>query len=126
MTMENCRKCKKIFPRINEPICDNCKKEEEDLFLKVKEYLSENRNATILEISENTGATAKKISGYLRDGRLEISSSNGELNCRICNAPINSGQYCDRCLIDVNKEIEKFGSKKVGDLAKGASMRTRK
>ena len=132
MEMSNCRKCKKLFPKLYDPICDNCKKEEEALFDKVRNFLGDNKNATILEISENTGASAKKILSYLREGRLEISSASGELICRMCSAPISSGQYCEKCLIEVNQQIASFapGSKNkpqsAGDDAKGAAMRVRR
>ena len=103
MEMANCRKCKKVFPRINDPICDSCKKEEELLFRSVVDYLRDHPKAAITEISEATGASAKKILGYLRDGRLEIAS--GELNCRSCGVKISSGSYCEPCTVEINLQI---------------------
>jgi len=103
MEMANCRKCKKVFPRISDPICDSCKKEEEDLFRSVVEYLRDNPGSSVNQVSEATGATAKKIMGYLRDGRIEISTS--ELSCRQCGVRIKTGIYCDTCQVEVNLQI---------------------
>ena len=133
MEMSNCKRCKKLFPRINEPICDNCLKLEEEQFITVKEFLHENSKATILEIADATGCPAKRIIGWLREGRLEILSESGELKCRNCSKPINSGNYCDPCFIEVNQEIDGMfsgtkGKKNHGFGAggSGATMHTRK
>ena len=106
MEMANCRRCRKLFPRINEPICEACKKADEDQFLAVKEFLRENPKSTILVISEVTGASHKRITQWLREGRLEIHEGGGDLRCRNCNRGINSGVYCDTCLIEVNQAID--------------------
>jgi len=129
MEMANCLRCRKLFPRINEPICDDCKKREEDLFLAVKEFLRENPKSTILKISEVTGASHKRITQWLREGRLELSSGSGDLQCRGCGKDITSGNYCDPCFIQVNQDIDSMFSnnkdaKIHGGLSAGA-MRTR-
>jgi len=104
MEMANCRKCKKLFAKIRSPICTDCEREEEQLFLVVQDYLRDNPKATIGEVAEATGATAKKILGYLRDGRLEAAT--GELSCRNCGEKITGGHFCDECTERVNREMD--------------------
>jgi len=111
MEMANCKRCKKLFPRVNEPICEACKKAEEELFLNVKEFLRENSKSTVMEISQATGASHKRITDWLREGRLELSAEASELNCRGCGKRITSGNYCDACLIQVNQDIDTMFSK---------------
>ena len=105
MTMANCMRCRKLFPKIIDPICDACKKEEEVVFERVKRFLEENKESTVKEISKATGVSAGKILGYLRDGRLEISAEKGGLNCRNCGAEIGSGNFCESCQVKLNREI---------------------
>jgi len=104
MEMANCRKCKKLFPRITDPICDTCKKGEEEIFNSVKEFLRDNPKSTVGEVAEATGVTAKKIFGYLRDGRIEIAEGAG-LFCTQCSTPIRSSQLCQECFAKASKEI---------------------
>ena len=106
MTMENCRKCKKLFPRLLSPICEDCIKEEEELFQSVRKHLQENPNSTIAKTAEVTGVSAKKIMGYLRDGRIELSETNSDLHCRVCGTPIKSGTYCEPCHIKVQGDLQ--------------------
>jgi len=107
MEMANCLRCKKVFPRFSDPICDECKKKDEDLFKKVKDYLDDNPSSTVARLSEVSGASPKKIMTWLREGRLELADAEGgDLKCRQCNAAITSGSFCDSCLIEVNQQIE--------------------
>ena len=132
MEMSNCLRCKKLFPRISDPICDDCKKKEEELYLTVRDFLHENREATVMQISEATGASHKRITQWLREGRLELALSNNELKCRQCNADITSGQYCEKCVLEMNLAIDDMfgtvGGKKPIDsqgVGKGSAMHTR-
>ena len=107
MEMANCVRCKKVFPRFNDPICDECKKKDEDLFKKVKDFLDDNPSSTVMRLSEVSGASPKKIMTWLREGRLELADAEGsELRCRQCGVALTSGSFCDSCLIEVNQQIE--------------------
>jgi hypothetical protein len=103
MEMANCRKCKKLFAKIDSPICDDCKKEEEKLFEEVKKYLRDNPNSTLSQIAEATGMPLKKLMAYLREGRLEVAS--GELFCRQCGAEITTGNFCNRCAAKMGQRL---------------------
>ncbi|BEP29093.1 hypothetical protein [Helicovermis profundi] len=67
-----CESCKNpFFADANLSICNVC---IESLFNSVKEYISENRNATINEVIENTNVKRKYINKWLREGRLDLKS----------------------------------------------------
>ena len=106
MEMANCLRCKKVFPRFREPICEECKKKDEELFTLVKEYLEEHPSATIHQISAETGASTKKILAWLREGRLEIAEATGDLKCRQCGEGITTGQFCEACTREISRQIE--------------------
>ena len=112
MEMANCLRCRKVFPRIKDPICEECKKKDEELFTKVRLYLEENPTSTVRKISEETGASAKKILAWLREGRLEIAEATGDLKCRQCGVDITTGQFCDPCANEMSRQIDNLMGEK--------------
>jgi len=105
MDITNCVRCKRLFQRVKDPICDECKKKDDKLFDTVKEFLNENPSSTIMQISEATGASHRRIMQWLRDGRLELVEGEGELTCRHCGKDITTGVLCDECLLEVNRQV---------------------
>ena len=106
MEMSNCLRCKKLFPKFKEPICEACKKKDEELFERVKGYLEANPTSTVVQISAETGASAKKILTWLREGRLELTQATGDLKCRQCGVDLTTGQFCEACFVEINRQIE--------------------
>ena len=103
MEMANCRRCRKLFARTSDPICDDCKKADELQFEEVKKYLRDNPGATLAQISDATGMPMKKLMAYLREGRLEVAS--GELVCRQCGVEISSGNFCNKCAAKMGQQL---------------------
>jgi len=104
MELAKCAKCKNVFPRVREPICEKCLKEEEQLFETVKEYLRDHPKSSVSDVAEATGTSARKILGYLRDGRIEVVEGAG-LTCGHCGEPIATGQLCKECFEKADKKI---------------------
>ena len=114
MEMANCLRCRKVFTKFKEPICEECKKKDEELFVQVKTYLEENPVSTIHQISVDTGASTKKILSWLREGRLETAEATGELKCRQCGADVTTGQLCEPCIAELSRQIDGMMSEKPG------------
>lgn len=109
MQTKNCLRCGKLFFQTSSPICPKCVEEEENIFLKVKKYIEENPDNTINMIVEHTEVSAKKILGYIRDGRLTISKGlSGEIRCEKCDRPIESGKLCSSCSNTLAKDFNKI------------------
>ncbi len=107
MTMKNCSECGRLFSHPASPICHDCKREDERNFEKVRDFLREYKDTDISVVSERTGVSAKKITRYLRDGRLLSSGlSPLSIQCERCDVPIQSGRYCERCKQDLHKDME--------------------
>ncbi|KPU26438.1 MerR family transcriptional regulator [Caloranaerobacter sp. TR13] len=122
MNIKNCSKCGKIFAYdgINK-LCPKCRKEEEEEFSRVKEYIYNNPGANIQLVSEETGVPVKKILRYLREGRLELKDeyNNLILACERCGKPIKTGRFCDKCVVELQRELK-------GAVAKNESIRKNK
>jgi flagellar operon protein (TIGR03826 family) len=123
MELRNCPECGKIFTFIKTNLCPECKQKLEDQFEIVKQYLIENPQATMQQISEDTDIPEKTIAGYLRDGRIIASSANKNLGltCELCGEPITTGRFCYACsqkLTDGFKQsISEINKKKAAETA---------
>lgn len=97
--LRNCRRCGKMFNYLSgPPICMDCKKDDEEIFKKIKEYLYDNPGATLSEVATVLEVSVEKIKMFLKEGRLEIKDgANIILECERCGKSIKTGRYCDAC-----------------------------
>lgn len=98
--VRNCRKCGKVYTYLGgNPICPACKQLDEEDFKKVKDYLYRNPGAGLSQVSVDLEISVDKIKRFLKEGRLEIVSQDGNLflECEGCGKAINSGRFCDEC-----------------------------
>jgi flagellar operon protein (TIGR03826 family) len=102
MEVVNCPRCGRVFTRINKPVCPHCVKEDEDTFEIVRTYVKEHMHCSMKELSEETHVSVKRITQFIRDGRLEISMGMaGEIVCTQCGRPILTGRFCEKCAMDI-------------------------
>ena len=109
ITVEVCRKCKKLFnySGFGLKYCPGCMKEDEKNREKVKEYLRENGAANMYQISEATGVSEHAIKIYLREGMLEIPEGSPiYIKCEKCGCDIRSGRWCPECAANRSKELK--------------------
>ena len=107
MEAMNCPRCGKIFVQVFESICDSCIKAEEHIFDKVREYVKDNPNRTVKEVSDACEVSVKRVLQYIRDGRIEASSGmHGEIVCSKCAKPILIGRMCEKCILETNFEVQ--------------------
>ncbi len=99
MNLRNCSRCGKMFNYVQgPPICDACKKEIEESFQRVKDYIDGNPRASLKQISEDNGVTAKQIQQWIREERLMFSKDSPlKLVCEKCGEPILTGRFCTKC-----------------------------
>ena len=106
MGAANCARCGRMFVRMNKNICPDCVKIEESKFESVREYVKENPNCTLQEVSSVCDVSSKRILQYVKDGRLELSTGmQGDLTCSKCGKPIRIGRLCEKCIVDVSQKI---------------------
>ena len=98
MDLRNCRKCGKMFNYLQgPPICDNCKRKMEEQFQVVKQWIRSNPGTSIAETAEECEVEPGLIKQWIREERLELSGSDGEIVCENCGKPIETGRLCDEC-----------------------------
>ncbi|HEY8463334.1 MAG TPA: MerR family transcriptional regulator [Bacillota bacterium] len=110
MDIRNCRRCGRIYQYNGRYICNNCLRQEEEDFQKVKQDLIDHPGSSLLDVSERTGVELKVITRFLREGRLETEDfelETGELQCENCQRPIKAGRFCDRCAALLEQEFKK-------------------
>ena len=115
MDVRNCRNCKKLFNYLQGPIiCPACQEEMEKKFNDVKNYVWDNKNASIEEISEANDVPIKQIQQWIREERLVFSeNSPSGIPCEKCGKLIKSGRYCDECKKDVSIALDSVTKKQV-------------
>lgn len=122
MDVRNCSRCGQIYAYDGFKVCARCRQEDEEDFKKVKEYLDENPGANIPQVEEETGIDSKKIIEFLRQGRLEIEGEgNIILGCERCGVAINTGRFCDKCKVEMEREFKQSigGGRDPKDLQSG-------
>lgn len=126
--VRNCRKCGKIFTYLGgAPICPACKQVDEEDFKRIKEYLYKNPGAGLNQVSVELDIGVEKIKRFLKEGRLEIVSTEGNmfLECENCGKSIKSGRYCDDCEKDMAANFKSTAAQMKSELD-GISDSTRK
>lgn len=103
MNVRNCRKCGRLFNYVMGPItCPACRDALEEKFKEVKEYVRDNPNCGIDQVSKDCDVEVSQIKQWLREERLQFSeSSMVQLTCENCGALIRSGKYCEKCKNEV-------------------------
>lgn len=99
MNVMNCRNCGRLFNVLgNEKLCPQCRKELEDKFQEVKEFLQENPNSSMEVVSREMNVSVKQIKQWVREERLILSeASESGIVCERCGKMIRTGKYCDQC-----------------------------
>ena len=105
-----CRHCKNLFHYITGPrICPVCRKQEEERFKAVKEYLLRYPGASLPQVSEATGVSRQMILKFLREDRLKVSDeSEISLVCERCGRKIQSGKRCSQCEAELLKALNEM------------------
>lgn len=70
MSLNSCAKCGKFFKKRRDILCSDCSEEEGNPYKKVREYVYNNRGATVFEVAAETGVSRNLVLKYFKDGVL--------------------------------------------------------
>jgi hypothetical protein len=73
--VETCNDCGGLFAFLPRGICADCQDLRERRYQAVREWLLDNRGASVPQTSEATGVDESLISEFVREGRLEVVGS---------------------------------------------------
>jgi len=106
--LRNCKRCGRLFVYNGDPYCSKCLEEDEEIFVKVREYIEEHPKTTTFEVAEALDVPVEKILHFLRQGKLELSGENVNiiLGCERCGKPITTGRYCAECALTMEREFK--------------------
>lgn len=95
----SCKICGKLFNYMGGmKLCQACTNKMEDKFHEVKEYIYENKNATMQDVSKACEVPTQQIQRWIRDERLAFSDDSPLcIQCESCGANIKTGRYCSNC-----------------------------
>ena len=100
MDIKNCRSCGKMiqYPGYGPIMCLGCRKKLDESFQRVKQYLKDNPDCTINELSENAEVSIAQINQWIKEERLIFSKNSPiGIDCEGCGKMIRSGRYCPEC-----------------------------
>lgn len=99
--VKNCSECNGIYvQKTSVEICEKCYLKEQEVFNKVKLYISKSKNkdATMEDILNSTGAFEKKVIKWVKEGRISTRHLvNFSYNCELCSTPTREGRLCSSC-----------------------------
>ncbi|MBD5468277.1 MAG: flagellar protein [Lachnospiraceae bacterium] len=99
MNVRNCRKCGRIFNYVAGPhICPACREKQEEKFQEVKNFIRDNKDASINVVSEECDVEIPQIQQWIREERLAFSDDSPiGVSCENCGAMIKTGRFCEKC-----------------------------
>jgi flagellar operon protein (TIGR03826 family) len=103
--LKNCRRCKRLFVTMAQPICPSCLEEEEKDFETVKEYLEEYPQSTSSQIAEGTGVAEEVVVEFIKAGRLVPKKAVIAYSCELCRKPIHKGRLCKVCMSKLESQL---------------------
>lgn len=95
----NCRSCGALFRKTTgDRLCPQCAKKLEEKYSEVRQYISDNKGVSIMQVSREMDVSVEQIKSWIREDRLQLDEAGDpEFCCLQCGVPIRSGKYCDNC-----------------------------
>jgi len=72
MSPVNCYECGKLVLQNIDGLCPDCHREMEMLISTIKDFLVQNGQVNVMELSASTGIPTEKLLKLLRSGRLAV------------------------------------------------------
>ncbi|HEY9070235.1 MAG TPA: hypothetical protein VIV61_08240 [Candidatus Ozemobacteraceae bacterium] len=104
----SCRMCGAIIMRMSRDVCPKCHLEEEERFLKVKEYLRSHPGASVKDVARETLIPENQINYFISSGRLERVGVIIEHTCQTCHKVITAGIICSECKKDIKAHVKQL------------------
>src|SRR5690625_4047344 len=100
MKLANCKRCGVVYRmQHGTRFCPSCLRAEDEEFQRVRNYITENPEAPVIQVSQATKVSTARIYEYVRLGKLVAHSPESDLTveCTSCGTRIVSGRLCYSC-----------------------------
>lgn len=119
INLGNCPRCGKVFAKGLHDVCPACVKEIEEQYERCFEYLKENKNVTIYELSEATDVPVRQITRFIREGRISLAHApNMSYPCESCGSLIREGTICENCRKRLSRDRKLMEQREQDELLK--------
>lgn len=71
--VQSCKGCGKLFSFLPRGLCADCIDLREERFQTVREWLRDNRGASVAAACQATGVEERLVQEFIREGRLELA-----------------------------------------------------
>jgi ribosomal protein L32 len=87
-----------LYTKLRLAVCPQCEAEEEKEIFQLQRYLRDNRNASLIEVSDALDIYMEDIERWIQEKRVSIEvCAKADLTCTICGDSILSGRVCVTC-----------------------------
>ena len=127
MEVRACRTCKRLFNYITGPVrCPACSEALEKKFQKVKQYIWDNKTASLQEIAEANDVSVGQLRQWVREERLCFTEESPVgLECESCGTTIKTGRYCENCKMKLGSTLMSVLPKEKGPEIKPRDSKSR-
>lgn len=109
MEVRNCKGCGRLYNYIGgayRNLCPECVNKMEDKFIEVKDYIDENKTATMPMIADNCDVKMEQIERWIREERLFFADDSPiGIACENCGITIKSGRFCPSCKAKMTEDL---------------------
>ncbi len=124
--LKNCPYCRKVYLDVGEGCCPECKEKREGQRQMVRDYLTANPGADMMEIAKATGLSSKVLMTMSREGFLAARRVAYAHPCKGCGTIIDEGLYCKACIASFAKKRADIAARRlIGNLRSGAKAERR-
>lgn len=103
LKVKKCKECGVLFTYMGNDMCPECVKTQDEIFVKIRDYLDEHPHARVPELAEELEIKEKTILDFIKQGRIMLTEA--VLTCVNCGRPVYTGTICDECRQNIGGQI---------------------
>lgn len=122
MSLDNCRRCNRVFARNLSPLCQDCLSYEQQVNMEVYRFVQSNPGTTMQEIADQFGMPLKDVEALVFSGALGTANQLIVTKCARCKCDMTFvnrvGYFCYGCNQFMEKESGRLpeDQKKIQDI----------
>lgn len=112
MPLATCPRCKRMFNKVQTPICASCEPEEEKDYERIRDVVAENPGASMEAVAKMAEVDVSVVRRMMDQGMVASTVPGDSVKCGRCGAPAISAakKLCQACLDKMNLDMAKAQS----------------